>query len=516
LRPTTHRGVKLSPIAALRWVYQLLPKEAYDTTEIQDIALALDGRELGGMSQALFGISLKSVKGLQKNSPYGILPLSIAEGIDHTDYETNKKAKKADPENHQALRDNFEDLFQELREWKAEGCKLELEDGTTLTFAMRGGFDLKTLAQLHRMSCAPMTEKSTHEICGLCTCNATPKSKSQVHGHRKRTYTDLPNSLLDGVLELFDIPFCIVHCKMRTTEHMLERLGEKALEKGTFVTWLHTARRVCPSFWAWTKKNGKRIKIPMMMGPKCEKFVATVEVEVEGEAPVTEFAFLQMLRAIFGSTDRAKNKTPFNEECARLKDCNDYQALVKLWTTWESTNRLMKLHTPEQADIDALRESATQFATQWVVIYGAKTVFTYLHYIACHAADLMQRHGNLVDWSQQGAEHAHKIQRQHQHNTQNDGAPGKRKRDGEDKIASDSRRQVILRSYRILHHQLPTVTTTNFGGKAIKEKQDITADAADVAAVDAEEEAANEAAARAEVAAINAKDPDAEAVFHNV
>jgi hypothetical protein len=506
--PTTHRGVRCDPLAALRFVYDLLPKGSYNPAEVQDLALALDGRELGGMSQALFAIALKSIKGIAKNSPYGVLPLSIAEGIDNTDLAA-KLQKKSDPENHQALKDNFGPIFDVLRQWRKDGCKLTLTNGQVLTFRMKGGFDLKTLAQLHKMDCAVMQATSTHEFCGLCRCRATPEEKSRWHGHAKKTYDHLLDSLLKGVLDIDDIPFCIVHCKMRTTEHLLQKMGEKALENKRFKRWLQAARHTCSGFWAWTKKNGKRIKVPMMMGPKCEKFL--VQVPVQGaEEGVTEFAFHSMIRAIFGPSDNAKTPTPFDYDKLQKKDKDSFDELVQLWTAWAETNKLMKLYEPTPKDISSLRQEAVSFANKWVQIYGKATVFTYLHYIACHAADLMERHGNLVDWSQQGSEHAHKIQRQYQENTTNDGATGKRKQ-GEEMKFSDSRKQVMLRTYRVLHHQLPSVLTTSFGGKV---KLDHAADIADIAAADEEEEVADEANARAEVQAANAEDPDADAVFH--
>jgi hypothetical protein len=149
---TTHRGVRLNVIATLKYVYELLPNGAYDKNEVQDLALALDGRELGGQGQAMLCVALKSVKGLAKNSPYGCLVQGIAEGIDNTDQDA-KLMKKSDPENHKALKDNYGPTFQELREWQTNGMWLELENGDVLQFGMKGGFDLKTSAQLHAMQC---------------------------------------------------------------------------------------------------------------------------------------------------------------------------------------------------------------------------------------------------------------------------------------------------------------------------------------------------------------------------
>jgi hypothetical protein len=276
------------------------------------------------------------------------VPLAIAEGINNTD-QTTKKNKKSDPENKQALKDNFGELFEQMRKFRAEGSKLTLTDGTVLTFKLKGGFDLKTLAALHGMACTPLTKEALHRICAQCDCTARPDSKGKWHGHKKLTYADLPDSLLFGVLDLEDIVMCNVHCKMRTTEHLLQYAGELAISRGTFESWLKAVRCVVPSFWAWKKKGGKRVKIPMMMGPMCERMLEFSPCPSDQDA--TQGNFVPMLRAIFGPSDRAKTPVPF--EYARLKkeDRDDYKQLASLWRSWQQVNLGMRLRTPTENNI---------------------------------------------------------------------------------------------------------------------------------------------------------------------
>lgn len=525
VEPTQHRGARVDFVAALTLVYELLDPKSYDAAKKQVIQLALDGRKMRSNSQALLCFALKTVLSLSPNSPYGVVPLGIAEGIDRTD-QKQKKNKKSDPENRQALIDNFGPVFDQIKAWRKAGSKIVLSNGTVLTFQLKGGFDLKTLTQLHGRCAAPPTKDATHEICCRCDVNARPKSKGAWHGHRNLTYErDMPDSLLRDVVDLDDIVVCCVHCKMRTTEHLHQRTGELAVVRGTFEPWLAAVREQVPSFWAWYTASDKQVNIPMQMGPAVEQYLRYIPCSDDPLA--SEPAFMPSLRALFGPSSRSRKKQAFSFNRLSPADKLLFKQYVDLFNGWRRVNAGMRNRAPtfgdgseaDKSDNAQLGRDGIAFANAYRHMFGAESVFTYLHYIACHIAEQQKLHGNLPDFSQQGPEHAHKLQRGYDVNTFNDGGCGK------NKVKQDSRLAVLLKSFRVLTHALPTCHATRWGGKkplADATDADAPADAADaldeadaeaIAAVDAEMAAEEEQAALAEFHAAD-DEADDEAVFH--
>lgn len=162
-----------------------------------------------------------------------------------------------------------------------------------------GCFDLKTLWSLLGMSVAALTDfNDTTCFCPWCnvTNRASDKGCCRPGKHRKLTHEDHLSSLLLGILPLKYVFFCCLHAKMRITEMLLRRLGERAVEKKHFTEWVLAVAKVT-TFWAGEQKDGKGIKIPMMMGRRIEQILE--EVIFNAAAGATGGAFLPFVQAVY-------------------------------------------------------------------------------------------------------------------------------------------------------------------------------------------------------------------------
>lgn len=84
------------------------------------------------------------------------------------------------------------------------------------------------------------------------------------------------------------------------------------------------------------------------------------------------------------------------------------EPLQELWIKWGEILTLSKSTTP---NIPQLRKTVTKWSLLFLKVYGHDNVTPYIHIICSHWADLMDLHGNLTEFSQEGFEGAHHFQK---------------------------------------------------------------------------------------------------------
>lgn len=321
-------------------------------------------------------------------------------------------------------------------------------------------FDLKTTWSLLGMSVAALTDYNDSTcFCPWCdVCNhAASKGKLTPRAHTARTMADYPASLI-AFLPLHLIFFCCLHAKMRVTEMLLRRLGEEAEERGRFAEWVAAVAKVT-HFWAKLEKNGKGVKVPMVMGNRVEHILAEVIFAAGADSQGAFIAFVQAVwtlpgrvfdRAVLSDTERAK-----------------YDNTIKLWQAWQLINLAFHQAVWTAAELAVLRRTLADFGAKYKTLYTAERVFPYLHVLCCHLVEQLERAAamglSLSDISNQSAEHRHKLDRQWYFNSCcKDGTIGRRLLlDGlqnVNRVFTNAREQLMLKAFRLLVHLWPRET----------------------------------------------------------
>jgi hypothetical protein len=357
-------------------------------------------------------------------------------------------------------------------------------NGKKTEVSFKACFDLKTLWAMLDMDCGVLTLENGKLFCPWCKVTNNVLDKSVWSGHTAHCNdfkcecsedgngcdantkgareapdgkTHLPTcshpcSLLKGVVELCDVVLCVLHCKMRITENLLKRLGEKAVERGTFDTWVSAVSAIT-HFWAVHDKG--KVTVPMFMGNRVDKLLSD------------NTHLTSIVHAVYGPSDASRLKPAFNINKLTKDDKQDCENFIKVFTLWRKCKDTIWANndSTSAATIKELRKNTVAMGDLYIEMFGAKRVFPYLHVLVCHAADMLERHGNLVRLCNEGTEHAHKLHRQAFMNaTCKGGKVGRqKKRGGGGKRETSAREQVMLKFYRIWNATAPDVFDTSNG-----------------------------------------------------
>jgi hypothetical protein len=85
----------------------------------------------------------------------------------------------------------------------------------------------------------------------------------------------------------------------------------------------------------------------------------------------------------------------------------DLRRLFHNWTKIIKT--LEYTHDVTQTEQATLKGQLKEFGTLWKTVIGSRHVTAYVHIVVCHSIQLLQCHGSIGRYAQQGFEAAHKV-----------------------------------------------------------------------------------------------------------
>lgn len=83
--------------------------------------------------------------------------------------------------------------------------------------------------------------------------------------------------------------------------------------------------------------------------------------------------------------------------------------IEEIWTGWRSILKSASQDKFTEGEIADLRKIINNWSALWVKHFGKKNVTPYVHFVGAHWCDLIQMHGNLKKFSQDGLEASHRL-----------------------------------------------------------------------------------------------------------